>query len=162
MWDLRGPGIEPMSFALAGGFLTTGPPETCPCQVFSRVQQVNPFGLFWEPVNRRSLSSFTFMKKLFRDSLVTHWRRIPLPMQETQVRSLIWEDPTRLGAVEPAHHNYWACAPDPGSPQATTTEARAWSPCFATSEATAMRSSCTTTRERTQTQQQRSSTAINK
>ena len=26
MWDLPGPGIEPMSPALAGGFLTTGPP----------------------------------------------------------------------------------------------------------------------------------------
>ena len=26
MWDLPGPGIKPMSLALAGGFLTTGPP----------------------------------------------------------------------------------------------------------------------------------------
>ena len=26
MWDLPRPGIEPMSPALAGGFLTTGPP----------------------------------------------------------------------------------------------------------------------------------------
>ena len=26
MWDLPGPGLEPMSPALAGGFLTTGPP----------------------------------------------------------------------------------------------------------------------------------------
>ena len=26
MWDLPGPGIEPMFPALAGGFLTTGPP----------------------------------------------------------------------------------------------------------------------------------------
>ena len=26
MWDLSGPGIEPVSPALAGGFLTTGPP----------------------------------------------------------------------------------------------------------------------------------------
>ena len=26
MWDLPGPGIEPESLALAGGFLTTGPP----------------------------------------------------------------------------------------------------------------------------------------
>ena len=26
MWDLPGPGIEPVSLALAGGFLTTGPP----------------------------------------------------------------------------------------------------------------------------------------
>ena len=27
MWYLSGPGIEPMSLALAGRFLTTGPPE---------------------------------------------------------------------------------------------------------------------------------------
>ena len=26
MWDLRGPGLEPLSPALAGGFLTTAPP----------------------------------------------------------------------------------------------------------------------------------------
>ena len=26
MWDLPGPGLEPMSLALAGGFLTTVPP----------------------------------------------------------------------------------------------------------------------------------------
>ena len=26
MWDLPGPGLEPMSSELAGGFLTTAPP----------------------------------------------------------------------------------------------------------------------------------------
>ena len=26
MWDLPGPGLKPMSLALAGGFLTTAPP----------------------------------------------------------------------------------------------------------------------------------------
>ena len=30
MWDLPGPGIEPLSPALAGGFLTTGPPGKSP------------------------------------------------------------------------------------------------------------------------------------
>ena len=30
MWDLPGPGVEPMSPALAGGFLNTGPPGK-PC-----------------------------------------------------------------------------------------------------------------------------------
>ena len=33
MWDLPGPGIEPMSHALAGGFLTTAPPGK-PKEVF--------------------------------------------------------------------------------------------------------------------------------
>ena len=31
MWDLPGPGLEPMSPALAGGFLTTAPPGKPPC-----------------------------------------------------------------------------------------------------------------------------------
>ena len=30
MWDLPGPGIEPVSPALAGGFLTTEPPGKFP------------------------------------------------------------------------------------------------------------------------------------
>ena len=33
MWDLPGPGLEPMSAALGGGFLTTAPPGK-PCEVF--------------------------------------------------------------------------------------------------------------------------------
>ena len=31
MWDLPGPGLEPVSPALAGGFLTTVPPGKSPC-----------------------------------------------------------------------------------------------------------------------------------
>ena len=38
-----------------------------------------------------------------------------LPMQETQVWSLIWEDPTCCRAPKPRHNNYWACALEPGS-----------------------------------------------
>ena len=30
MWDLPGPGLEPVSPALAGGFLTTAPPGKSP------------------------------------------------------------------------------------------------------------------------------------
>ena len=30
MWDLPGPGLEPVSPALAGGFLTTAPPGKPP------------------------------------------------------------------------------------------------------------------------------------
>ena len=69
-------------------------------------------------------------------SLVAQWIRICLPMQETQVRALVREDPTCRGAAKPMCHNYWACALEPAShnywarepqllsPQATTTEAR--------------------------------------
>ena len=30
-------------------------------------------------------------------------------MQETQVWSLVWEDPISLEVTKPMHHNYWAC-----------------------------------------------------
>ena len=36
-------------------------------------------------------------------------------MQETQIWSLVWEDPTCGGATKPVHHNYWTCALEPGS-----------------------------------------------
>ena len=41
-------------------------------------------------------------------------------MQETQVQSLIQEDPTYIGATKPVYHNYRAC--NSASPGATTTE----------------------------------------
>ena len=51
----------------------------------------------------------------FRTSLVAQWWRVHLPMQETWVRSLVWEDPTCLGTTKPMSHNYWACALEPGN-----------------------------------------------
>ena len=39
-------------------------------------------------------------------SLVAQWLRIRLPMQETWVRALVWEDPTCYGATKPVRHNY--------------------------------------------------------
>ena len=37
MWDLPGPGLEPVSPALAGGFLTTAPPGKPPPWVLMRI-----------------------------------------------------------------------------------------------------------------------------
>ena len=37
--------------------------------------------------------------------LVVQWLSFCLPMQETQVGTLIWEDPTCLRATKPACHN---------------------------------------------------------
>ena len=34
MWDLPGPGLEPVSLALAGGFLTTAPPGKSQISLF--------------------------------------------------------------------------------------------------------------------------------
>ena len=36
-------------------------------------------------------------------------------MQETQVQSLVREDPTCCGATKLVHHNYWACVLEPGN-----------------------------------------------
>ena len=39
-------------------------------------------------------------------SLVVQLLRICLRMQGTQVRALVWEDPTCRGATKPVRHNY--------------------------------------------------------
>ena len=39
-------------------------------------------------------------------SLVTQWLRIHLPMQGTQVRALVQEDPTCRGTTKPLCHNH--------------------------------------------------------
>ena len=52
-----------------------------------------------------------------RASLVAQWLRICLLMQGTQVRALVWEDPTCRGATRPVSHNCWACASGAHAPQ---------------------------------------------
>ena len=46
-------------------------------------------------------------------SLVVQWIRIHLPMQETWVQSLVWEDPICHRATKPVFHNYWSYVPEP-------------------------------------------------
>ena len=101
----------------------------------------------------------------FRLSLVAHWKRIRLPMQETWVWSLTGEDSTCHGRTKPMCYNYWACAVEPGNcrywvPAAQLLNPSALEPVLC-KQATAMRSLHPTLREEP-TQQQRSSTAINK
>ena len=45
-------------------------------------------------------------KSELRTSLVEQWLRIRLPMQGTQVRALVREDPTCCGATRPMSHDY--------------------------------------------------------
>ena len=64
MWDLPGPGIEPVSPALAGRFLTTVPPEEYQLYTFllnggkevALVTHEHPFNLF---VKRKKMSQLT-------------------------------------------------------------------------------------------------------
>ena len=46
---------------------------------------------------------------------MVQWIRICLPMQETQVRSLVQKDPTCIGEARPGHHSRWACILEPRS-----------------------------------------------
>ena len=55
MWDLPGPGIEPMSFTLAGGFLTSGPPgKPRPTDILHEVHQGYMVQVSTFKVNSRS------------------------------------------------------------------------------------------------------------
>ena len=47
--------------------------------------------------------------------LLIQWIRICLPIQGTQVRSLVGEEPTCCGATKPLCHYHWACALEPSS-----------------------------------------------
>ena len=42
----------------------------------------------------------------FGTSLLAQWLKIRLPMQGTQVRALLWEDPTCHGATKLVRQNY--------------------------------------------------------
>ena len=44
-----------------------------------------------------------------RTSLVVQWLGIHQPLQGTRVRSLVWEDPTCLGATQPVHPKDSTC-----------------------------------------------------
>ena len=49
MWDLPGPGIKPVSPALAGRFLTTGPPGKSP---ESTLFMIHVFYLSWQGLGK--------------------------------------------------------------------------------------------------------------
>ena len=73
----------------------------------------------------RSLLKSHFLREVFLDNftwncssgafLVARWWRVCLPMQETRVRSLVWEDSTCWGATKLMCHNFRACVLEPGS-----------------------------------------------
>ena len=131
----------------------------------------------WESAMSRLISETTRCAPFYnRASLVVQWQTVHLAMQGTSVWSLIWEDPMGCRTTEPGHHDYWACALEPGNCncwahvlqllKSSSPRARG-----STIEATAMRSSCTAVRatftlvaaaREKPTEQQRPSTAKNK
>ena len=58
---------------------------------------------------------FPVLKTCDWTSLMAQWWRIHLSTEETQVQSLIQEDPTCCRAAKPMHHDYWAFTLGPGS-----------------------------------------------
>ena len=59
MWDLPGPGIEPMSPALAGRFLTTVPPRKSLTRVFN-LKSLDPLGVPQIPRNLEAKKDYIF------------------------------------------------------------------------------------------------------
>ena len=53
--------------------------------------------------------------KISLGTLLVQWLRICLPMQGTQVWSLLWEDLTCLWVTKPVFHNYWIYTLEPMS-----------------------------------------------
>ena len=51
MWGLPGPGLEPMSPALAGGFLTTAPPRKSYLQSFIKIQPSRTYARFTDSLH---------------------------------------------------------------------------------------------------------------
>ena len=58
---------------------------------------------------------------LIGTSLVVQWLGVRLPVQRTQVRSLVQEDPTCRRAAKPMCHNYWPCTLEPACLEPATT-----------------------------------------
>ena len=54
----------------------------------------------------RSLTCFEVQEVRKGASLVAQWLRIHLPVQETWVQSLVWENFTCQGATKLMHYNY--------------------------------------------------------
>ena len=116
-------------------------------------------------------SKKTPTKNYWGSSLVLQGIRINLPMQGTRVWSLVWEDPTCLGATRPLSHNYlslWSRAREPLllSPYGAIAEARVPGACAPQEktpqwEALTLQlesSLCAPQLEKAHTQQQRPST----
>ena len=73
-----------------------------------------PFSRQWV-VKAREHAALAAVTHQGKTSLVVQWFRISLPIQGTRVRSLVSEDAACHGVTKPVHHNYWACALEPGS-----------------------------------------------
>ena len=82
---------------------------------YSKHPSYNPSSLLLKSQPSQSSSQVLPCSKIFSNSsspggqnpgASAKWMRICLPMHGTQVRSLVWEDPTYCGATKSMSHNY--------------------------------------------------------
>ena len=71
MWDLPGPGIEPVSPALAGGFLTTEPPGKPPSSL-SFLKTQNNFSM--SALSILYVAIYLLLKQIFIENLLSKLR----------------------------------------------------------------------------------------
>ena len=81
----------------------------------------------WQPLdsglNEVGVGFFWKNQKREGADFQVQWLRIHLPVEGTQVRSLVQEDPTSWGPTKPMHHNYWSMCTQslcPATGEATT------------------------------------------
>ena len=101
MWDLPGPGIKPMSPALAGGFLTTGPPGK------SQISKHTPLPDFCGAILPTKFSGFFVFNSLFVKNF-----GIPCPSGHWSLQSgcVSWQDHLRFRTARHGPCKWTACA----------------------------------------------------
>ena len=105
--------LEVFGFSAISGWGTTCPSESLSIFFLGWADRKKAYNLHPAAPSRQSFwpstSEFLF-KDEGRISLVVQWIRIRLPMQGTQVWSLIQEDSTCQVGMKPVGQNYWARA----------------------------------------------------
>ena len=109
MWDLPGPGIEPVSPALTGGFLTTAPQGKSP-RVCFRITEFRgwegPYGCSLSPA---SLFRWSKLPNVTSPGQTSSWYRM---VTEHRLSLLLPPPPTRLlSTVLASHQDSSACEP---------------------------------------------------
>ena len=95
MWDLPGPGLEPVSPALAGGFLTTVPPRKPLCGSIETVQlrwDLNPRAGTWtQPKPRLGFEPMVFLIEITHlvSKLKMKLRFLMSPCRKNSVRDKV-------------------------------------------------------------------------
>ena len=87
--------------------------QLSPLQLLSPHATTRVCAMQWKILHDAGKMSYATTKTQCGASQVAQRWRICLPMQKTQVPSLVWEDPTCPEATKPMHHNCWASDPEP-------------------------------------------------